>query len=478
MDHEYSLHSLETFARSSELFLKLRNQVLQRLTATGVLPNSIIALNGGSPCYVFDTDTEHEVYYEAFSFHISGITCAEFFLLIEIDSNVVHVFVPTCTEVTKTFLIPDTPEAVQQKYNYQGHYYEELEDVLAKISPNCIYLNKGTNTDSGCTIPTSYLDRPELKKYQIDEDKLYETFVKARSIKIPEEIEIMRRVIKASSEAHVEIMKKCVPGMVEYSLAGIFRGHIEMNYGHIYAFNPIAASGSSASVLHYPSKDKLVKDGDLVLCDMGGMAFGWCSDIACSFPANGKFTEKQKNIYNIVLKANRAVVSAMKPGVEWTDMHLLAEKIILEGLIEIGILNGNLEEMQEKRIGAVFFPHGLGHFLGHDTHDVGGYICGHSRSTLPGINKLRTRRVLEENMIITVEPGCYFIDFAIDLALENPEIKKFFTEKIQEFRGFGGVRLEDDVLVTDCAAEILTDVPRTIEQIEATMAGKDWRTCF
>ena len=155
-------------------------------------------------------------------------------------------------------------------------------------------------------------------------------------------------------------------------------------------------------------------------------------------------------------------------------MHLLAEKIIIEELIEIGVLKGDPAEIQNKRIGAVFFPHGLGHFLGNDTHDVGGYICGHGRSAEPGLKCLRTRRILEKNMIITVEPGCYFIDFAIQSALNNPDFFQYFGEALQEFRGFGGVRIEDDVLVTENGAEILTNVPRTVQDIESVMAGNEW----
>ena len=475
MAHSYSLTSLSLLAESSSLFLKLRTRLLQNLQASEVLPNSLIALNGSSTTYIFDTDTEREFYHEAFSFHVSGITSRDFFLLIEIDTNTVHVFVPNFDEITRTFLVPDTPESIQEKYGYKGYYSSQLGEVLASLSPTCIYLNKGKNTDSGSTTPASFLDLPELKAYRTDDIKLYEIFARTRSTKLPEEIELMRRIIRAASEGHVEIMRRCRPEMYEYSLAGIFRGHISTNYGHIYAFTPIAAAGNSGATLHYPTMDRKICDGDMVLCDMGGYAFGWSSDIACTFPANGKFTEKQRNIYNLVLKANRAVVDTMRPGTEWTDMHLLAERIIIEGLIELGVLVGDPAIIQEKRIGAVFFPHGLGHLLGQDVHDVGGYICGHTRSTQPGLKCLRTRRVLVEGMVITVEPGCYFIDFAIDAALNDPELREYFGEGIREYRGFGGVRIEDDVLVTDSAAEILTDVPRTVEGIEAAMAGGDWR---
>lgn len=144
---------------------------------------------------------------------------------------------------------------------------------------------------------------------------------------------------------------------------------------------------------------------------MGANYCGYAADITCSFPANGKFTEKQKLVYNAVLDARNAVIQAMKPGISWLDMHLLANRVMLGALIAGGILRGDVEEVIKSGLNEVFQPHGLGHLLGLDVHDVGGYLEGHpDRSTMPGLRKLRTARTLEAGMAITVEPGCYFID--------------------------------------------------------------------
>ncbi|XP_011687042.1 PREDICTED: xaa-Pro dipeptidase-like [Wasmannia auropunctata] len=208
-----------------------------------------------------------------------------------------------------------------------------------------------------------------------------------------------------------------------------------------------------------------------VLFDMGGNYCGYAADITCSFPANGKFTEDQKLIYNAVLKARNEVLAAAKPGVAWTDMHLLANRVMLTALIEGGLLVGDVEEMIKMGLNEVFQPHGLGHLLGLDVHDVGGYLSGHpERPKQVGLRKLRTARVLRAGMVLTVEPGCYFIDFLLNSALANPYQKKFFVpEQLQRFRGFGGVRIEDDVLITETGVENLTDVPRTVEEIESFM---------
>lgn len=176
--------------------------------------------------------------------------------------------------------------------------------------------------------------------------------------------------------------------------------------------------------MHYHNNDKTLADGQTMLTDQGHSLHHYCSDVTTSFPVNGKFTQKQRDIYSLVLKANRAVFEQLKPGINWTDMHLLAERVILAGLKDLGCLNGDVDEMQSKRIGFLFQPHGLGHFIGLDVHDVGGYLSNTpKRNTLPGLKNLRTARTMEAGMLITIEPGCYFRDFLL-----NGEVPKEFFE--------------------------------------------------
>lgn len=157
------------------------------------------------------------------------------------------------------------------------------------------------------------------------------------------------------------------------------------------------------------------------------------------------------------------------------DLHKLAETRILEGLKQHGILQGDVEAMMKQRLGAVFMPHGLGHFLGLDTHDTGGYPEGTERLAEPGLKSLRTVRSLEEGMVITVEPGCYFIEPLLAAAFKDPEQAGFFVmPAIERLRNSGGVRLEDDVLVTADGCENLTKCPREIWEIEEVMAGSKW----
>ncbi|KAL3894904.1 MAG: hypothetical protein SGARI_007609 [Bacillariaceae sp.] len=243
---------------------------------------------------------------------------------------------------------------------------------------------------------------------------------------------------------------------------------------------------------------------------MGAEYQCYASDITCSFPANGKFSDKYRPIYESVLNAQRAVYDMMKPGVSWVDCHEAAELEVVKGLYKIGIvrlpssndeaeekkssLHGDVDEeldeatiaelkdlVHSHRLGAVFMPHGLGHFLGIDTHDVGGYLPGHPpRSPLPGLKSLRTARVLQEKMVrasvLTVEPGCYFIDHLLDEALaESNMLSQYLNaELLQEYRGYGGVRLEDVVTVTADGMINFTLCPRTVAEVEHVMAGGKW----
>ncbi|NWY30944.1 PEPD dipeptidase, partial [Pheucticus melanocephalus] len=241
------------------------------------------------------------------------------------------------------------------------------------------------------------------------------------------------------------------------------------------SYTCICGSGENSSVLHYghagAPNDKTIEDGDLCLFDMGGEYYCYSSDITCTFPANGKFTADQRAVYEAVLKASRAVMAAIKPGVAWPDMHRLADRVHLEELTRIGILKGNVDDMVKVHLGAVFMPHGLGHLLGIDVHDVGGYPEGVERAEEPGLCSLRTARRLQPGMVLTIEPGIYFIQPLLEQALHDPARACFInSDVLQRFRAFGGVRIEDDIVVTATGMELLTCVPRTVQEIEAFMA--------
>ncbi|KFB43452.1 hypothetical protein ZHAS_00011270 [Anopheles sinensis] len=298
-----------------------------------------------------------------------------------------------------------------------------------------------------------------------------------RVVKSPAEIEVLRYVARVSSEAHKAVMKAIRPGMYEYQAEAEFLRYSYAVGGcrHV-SYTCICGVGTNSAILHYghagSPNDCAIRDGDMCLFDMGANYGGYAADITCSFPANGKFTDDQKLIYNAVLAARNAVCGAARQGVSWVDMHLLANRVMLEEMRKGQLLQGDIEEMMEAGLNAIFQPHGLGHFLGLDVHDVGGYLphCP-QRSTKAGINRLRTARTLKAGMYLTIEPGCYFIEPLLNKAYADPELSKFLVkENLDRFRNFGGVRIEDDVLITETGIENFTLVPRTVEEIEAWMA--------
>ena len=246
------------------------------------------------------------------------------------------------------------------------------------------------------------------------------------------------------------------------------------------SYTCICACGPNPAILHYghagKPNDRQLLDGDMALLDMGCEYSCYASDITCSFPVDGKFTDDQCLVYEAVLAAQVAVIQAMRPGVSWTEMHRTAERAILKGLKSGGLLVGEVDDMLNADLGSIFMPHGLGHLIGLDTHDVGGYAEGTPpRSDRPGLNKLRTARILEAGMVLTVEPGCYFIDALLGMALLNPAQSKFIQkDRLSDFVGFGGVRLEDGVLVTSDGCENLTICPRAVSEVLDVMQGGAW----
>ena len=209
-----------------------------------------------------------------------------------------------------------------------------------------------------------------------------------------------------------------------------------------------------------------MEDGDIYLTDMGIRFCGYCSDISATFPVNGKFTEQQKKIYNIVLEANKKVIAEMKPGItKVAELDVLAKKVILGGLQKIGIIKEefSVDEMFDAGLARTFMPHSVGHLLGIDVHDVGNKSITY-----------KSNNILENGMFITVEPGIYFVDMLMDEAESSLALSKYLNvEELEKYRGFGGVRIEDDVMVGEDSVESYQiDLPRTVEDVEKYMAEK------
>lgn len=465
--------SLKVYMR---LFAENRNSLLKRLRSQSNLPkHAIVLLQGGKSKNRHCTDHEDVFRQESYFHWCFGVTEPDFFGALEVDSGTSILFAPLLPAEYAVWMGKIQPVSFfKQKYEVDEVYFgNEIEDVLRKKKPSFLLTLYGLNSDSGNYSKEATFDG--IENFKINNQILHPQISECRVFKSNLELEVIKYANKMSSEAHKEVMQNVKPGLYEFQLESIFQDYCYRFGGMRHmSYTCICASGSNSSLLHYghaaAPNNKRIEDNDLCLFDMGGEYFCYSSDITCSFPCNGRFTDKQRVIYEATLRANRAVLEAIKPGVSWVDMHLLADRIILEDLKKANIVKGDIDEMIEHRISSIFFPHGLGHFLGIDTHDVGGYPEGIARIAKPGLKSLRTGRILEAGMVLTIEPGCYFIDVLIDKALED-EVKRNYLvkETIDLYRGFGGVRIEDNIYVTETGAVLLTEVPRTVEEIELFM---------
>jgi len=266
-----------------------------------------------------------------------------------------------------------------------------------------------------------------------------------RLIKSPQEQAIMRQSCKISGEGHIRAMQFVKPGVTEYQLEAEIHHHFAMNGARHPAYSTIVGGGDNATILHYTDNSDVLGDGDLVLIDSGAEFQGYAGDITRTFPVNGKFNVPQTALYNIVLAAQEAAFKEVKPGSSLVKANLVASRVLTEGLLDLGILSGDLDELMAKGACKAYYMHGLGHWLGLDVHDVGDYKSqDKDRKFTPG-------------MVLTIEPGLYISQDA-----NAPE----------QYKGIG-IRIEDNLLVTNNGYENLTaHVPKSIADIEALMQTK------
>lgn len=311
--------------------------------------------------------------------------------------------------------------------------------------------------------------------------KLIAAVVKMRTTKTEEEIAELERAAEIGYEMHTTAMRLCRPGITEQYIGGMVDG-IANAYGCMVSFQTIATQ--HGEVMHgNPSTAKL-EAGRLMLVDAGAETNeNYCSDNTRTTPVSGVFTQKQKDIYNIVVECHDHVLEVAKPGVKWWDVHFAVCRIITERLQQLGLMKGDVEESLKAGAHAMFLPHGLGHSMGMDVHDMEGLgqvYVGFDKEVRPstqfGTNALRFGRRLQKGFVVTDEPGIYFIPALIDDWKKNGTNAQFLNfDKIDEYRDFGGIRIEDDVLITDEGCRFIGSkrIPYHVEDVEEFMRSRE-----
>jgi Xaa-Pro aminopeptidase len=307
-----------------------------------------------------------------------------------------------------------------------GNGHPDLDDTIVKQIGRMRTLGR-----KGITPPQSIIDSGVI---------LHEM----RLFKSEQEIALMQRAADISAEAHAEAMKAARPGVKEYEIEALIEYIFRKQGASAPAYTSIVGGGANATVLHYVNNDATLHEGELLLIDAGCEYKGYASDITRTFPINGRFTDAQGDIYNLVLQAQESCIEMTRPGVRIDELHQRSVEILTEGMVRLGLLQGDTQKLIEEEKYKQFYMHRLGHYLGIDVHDVGRYqLDGESRRLEPG-------------MVTTIEPGLYI----------SPETKDI----PEKYLGIG-VRIEDDVLVTKNGPRILSSkAPKQVEEIEELMA--------
>ena len=304
---------------------------------------------------------------------------------------------------------------------------------------------------------------------------LGEAVTKQRSVKSDLELAELEDALAVTDKMYRAAMARTRPGVYEYEVAGVMQG-VALGHGREQAFFPIVTI--HGGTLHNHAHDNIMREGHLLLIDAGAESPRfYAGDITRTLPVSGRFTAFQKDIYEIVLAAQMASIEMVKPGQDFGDIHVHACRVLTEGLRSLGLMKGNTEDAVAAGAHALFFPHGLGHMLGLDVHDmedlgdVVGYPKERQRSSQFGLKFLRLSRPLHQGFVVTIEPGIYFIPALIDRWKQERMHSEFISySDVERYRSFGGIRIEDNVAVVESGARLLgPGIPKTVAEVEEAM---------
>ncbi len=450
----------------------------KRLQAS--VPGGLILLPGNNESPMNCADNVYRFRQDSSFLYYFGINQPGVAGVLDADSGEALLFAPEMTVEHVVWMGPQPglSDLKTLSGTEQALPVEQLEELLkkARADGRTIHFLPPYRADRSLQL-SRWLSTP-VEALQPSE-ALIKAIVAQRSVKSAEEIAEIESALAITRQMHIQATKTAQPGMKEAQLAGMVEGIALATEGALAYPAILTVNGQT---LHNHYHGNIMKEGDLVLCDFGAAAprTDYASDITRTFPVSSTFTDRQKAIYQIVLDAEEQAIQAIKPGVPYKDIHLLAAKIITTGLTQLGLMKGDADTAVEAGAHALFFPHGLGHMMGLDVHDMEdlgedyiGYTDDLKRSPQFGLKSLRLARALQPGFVLTVEPGIYFIPELIAQWKAEGQHAEFINyDKVEAYLDFGGIRIEDNVLVTEEGYRVLgPPIPKTVEEIEALRKG-------
>ncbi|KAI0181115.1 peptidase M24, structural domain-containing protein [Hypoxylon sp. FL1284] len=428
--------------------------------ATGVL-----YLEGRADKLLEDSDEPIPFRQRRAFMYLTGVDAADCFLIYDIATAHSTLFIPPIDPDSVIWSgLPLSPEEALAKYDVDAVLPStELNPTLARLggAPNATVFAIADRVSDAVTF---------LEFTNKDFTILGEAVEECRVVKDEYEIALIKKANEISGAAHRAVLEKVKNAKNEYELEGVFVGTSISHGAKKQAYPSIVASGRAAATLHYVHNDKDLAGKELLLLDAGAEWNCYAADITRTFPISGRFTERSRAIYEIVLQMQTDCIAMLKEGADWDEVHLQAHRIAIDGLLSLGILKGDRKEILEARTSTAFLPHGLGHYLGMDTHDTGGHP--NYEDPDPIFRYLRVRMKLPAGSVITVEPGIYFCEFIVRPYLKDPKHSMFIDEKVlDKYWDVGGVRIEDNLLITKDGSVNLTEAVKDPDELEKIISG-------
>lgn len=438
---------------SGILKMKMQQFLSRRQKLADSLTNNSICLLASSPEQLRNPDIHYPYRQDSNIFYLSGFIEPNVVLVISKQNNSTHTIIFNQTNNPSRSLwtggVLGQKEAISQLGVDQAFPIDDLNKHLPSLLDNIqnIYTQENIPAWFKHKLNTA-MKRVHGSSKQAKQKNRIQTIdpilAELRLIKSPEEITYLKKAASISAAAHITLMQKCKPSMHEYELEALLMQHFYQHNCKQLAYPSIIAGGKNACTLHYIENKSKLASGDLVLVDAGTEYNYYASDITRTFPTNGRFTDTQKAVYEIVLNTQQQLIDMIKPGVSWQTLQDASIYQLTAGCIDLGLLSGSIANNIEKKTYLRYYYHGFGHWLGLDVHDVGDY---HTKDQ-------RKERKLKAGMTMTVEPGLYISN--------NHDINSRWHNI--------GIRIEDDILVTQHGCEVLSkDAPKNINEIEKLM---------